>query len=80
MTRKSEVTANKIYKFVESFILENLYAPSLLEIAEEFNMKSMSNVRRYLDFLELFGKIKVGKGARAIRLVGYKMVKDDEVV
>lgn len=72
---KTKVMTYQMYNFIKEYTLAHLYPPTLNEIADYFNMKSYSGVQLYLKHLEKMGKIELGKGARAIRLVGYKIVK-----
>lgn len=78
MKETTKTTMWEIYKYVKEYTIGHLYPPTTLEIAAKFNMKSIAGVQNYLRYLERLGKIKLGKGARTIRLVGYKLVKEDE--
>lgn len=75
---KTKVMMYQMYNFIKDYTMKNLYPPTILEIADYFNMSSNSSVQLYLNHLKKNGIIEIGKGARAIRLVGYKIVKEGE--
>ena len=59
-----------IYKEVVDFIRGNKYSPSYEEIKQLANLRSKSEVHRYVHQLEQRGWIKLGKGRnRSISIV-----------
>ena len=65
MPRKSD-KREKILEFVNDFILENGYAPSVREIGKAVGLQSTSSVSYHLQILEEQGLLKAGgeKGAK----------------
>ncbi len=69
-------TRKKIYQFLVGYITDNLYPPSIREICEGVGLKSSSSVFRHLQTLEQMGKIEIRDWSpRAIKLIGYKIIK-----
>lgn len=59
-----------IYDFIVSFIEENGYAPSIVEIGEHFGLSSPATIHKHLTNLEAKGLIKRLKNmSRAIELI-----------
>lgn len=81
MAKTEKMTGlERVYRFLVSFIIENCYSPSIMEICEGAKLRSKSSVYDHLMELELMGKIEMKRNAaRTIRLVGYKMVKVEEL-
>ena len=80
MAKKVELNskAMEVYDFLVKFTTEHCYPPSVREIAEGVGLKSKCSVSVYLDRLESAGMVKIDdKTARAIRIVGYKFIKED---
>lgn len=65
----SEPTTNTIYKFIQSYVEQHGYPPSLREIAVGCYLGT-SSVLRHLDKLEAWGRISREPGrARALKLL-----------
>ena len=45
----------QILNYIEKFIQKNEYAPSLEEIKEHFNLKSVSNIHQHIEALKSKG-------------------------
>lgn len=72
-------TRYKVYDFLVDFFIKNGYAPSVREICRGVGLKSTSSVYSHLLALEDEGKIEIkGNMTRAIKLIGYKFVKEME--
>lgn len=72
-------TTEKVYDFLLEYIDKNGFAPSVREIGEEVGLKSTSSVVYHLSALEEEGRIEIkGNSPRAIKLVGYKLVKVED--
>ncbi len=72
-------TRQKVYDFLVEFITENGYAPSVREICVGTGLKSMESVYNHLRILKMLGKIEIKENtSRAIKLMGYKLVKVEE--
>ena len=72
-------TRNKVYDFLVDFFIKNGYAPSVREICRGVGLKSTSSVYGHLLALEDEGKIEIKENmTRAIKLIGYKFVKEME--
>lgn len=70
-------STERVYRFLVGYIRKNLYPPCVREIAEGVGLKSTSSVYVHLRKLEKQGRIEVKDWMpRAIRLKGYKIVKD----
>lgn len=71
---------DKVYASIIEYVQEHGYAPTVREICELTGYKSTATVQRYLEKLKDSGRIETDKGfgtPRAIRVVGYKFVKED---
>ena len=78
-TKSDRNSKELVYKFLVKFITENLYAPTIREICEGTYLSSTSSVYSQLCKLEKEGRIEIkGNSPRAIRLVGYKLVKAED--
>ncbi len=78
LTERGNKARQKIYDFLIDFFMQNGYAPSVREIAAAVGLKSTSTIFSHLAKLEKEGKIEIrDKSPRAIRLVGYKFVKEE---
>lgn len=62
-------TQQRIYQFVQQYIAEHGYSPSLLEIAQAIGVRSKSLISRYVHAMQKEGLIDLNpKGHRQIRL------------
>ncbi|XOU94667.1 MAG: transcriptional repressor LexA [Candidatus Kerfeldbacteria bacterium] len=60
----------KIFQFLKGYIKENNYAPTLTEIAKEFNLSSLATVHEHIKFLEEHNFIQRDKDtARGITII-----------
>lgn len=66
---------NKIYDFVLNFTKKNLYPPTTTEIQKALGISGNAEVTMDLKRLHERGLLTVDKGARAIRLNGFKIVE-----
>lgn len=71
----------KIYEFIITYIEKHGYPPTVREIGEGVNLKSTSSVQSHL--LRMFNEgllesDNVIGSPRAIRVPGYKFVKEEE--
>lgn len=72
-------TKELVYDFLVNYITECLYAPSIREICEGTYLSFTSSVYSQLCKLEKEGRIELrGNSPRAIKLVGYKLVKAED--
>lgn len=55
--KKGDKRLEEIYNYIQSFIDENNYSPSVREIGERFDIKSTSTVHYYLEKLRTSGLI-----------------------
>lgn len=81
---KADVTLNdkakQVYDCLVDYITTHGYPPSVREIGLAVGLKSKCSVSIYLGKLEMAGLIEMDNStARAIRLVGYKFIKEDEI-
>lgn len=81
---KRRITGRKreVYDYLVSYITQNGYPPTYREIMQAVNLKSKSNIHIILLQLNNAGLIEFndeGLQRRAIRLIGYKMVRDESV-
>lgn len=70
--RKQQMHENaaRVYQFIDTFVTENHYHPSLADVAAGCYI-SRSTVVRYLDLLEAWGCITRDPGvARSIAIIG----------
>ena len=73
--KKMSAMQVKIYTYIVSYVIENLYPPTLREIGKAVGLSSTSSVFSHLKTLEKMGLIKVRAGEpRAIKLLGYQVV------
>ncbi len=56
--KKGDKRLQDIYNYIETFIDENNFPPSVREIGEKFSIKSTSTVHYYLEKLRASGMIK----------------------
>lgn len=56
--KKGDKRLQEIYDYIEAFIDENNFPPSVREIGEKFSIKSTSTVHYYLEKLRTSGMIK----------------------
>lgn len=56
--KKGDKRLQEIYNYIEEFIDDNNYPPSVREIGEKFDIKSTSTVHYYLEKLRSSGMIK----------------------
>lgn len=71
----------RVYNFIVGYITQNGFAPSMKEIADGTFINSTSSVHGYLIMLKMMGKIDMKENTpRAIRLIGYDIVKAEEIV
>lgn len=71
----------EVYDFIVDFVSENLFPPSYKHIAKSLGIKSTETVSSYLQDLQMLGKIKLvknGKMDTKIKLLGYKLVKEEK--
>lgn len=74
-----ETGRERVYNFIVEFIKKNGYAPSVREICVGTDLSSTSSVYTHLHKLEDEGKIEMKPNSpRAIKLVGYKLVKAED--
>lgn len=79
MKKEMGESEQKIYEYIKKYITEHMYAPSIREIGDAVGLKSTSSVDAQLKNLRNRGYIEfVPYTPRAIRLIGYKVVKDEE--
>ncbi|MCM1194833.1 MAG: transcriptional repressor LexA [Firmicutes bacterium] len=62
--KKGDKRLAEIYNFIQTFIDDNGFAPSVREIAEKFSIKSTSTVHYYLDKLKRSGSISQDKNKK----------------
>ena len=74
MTEKQQ----EIFDFIIWYIRENLYPPTVREIGDGVGLKSTSSVFSHLKTMKRKGYIDMPKGSspRAIRIPGYRFVKE----
>lgn len=81
-TRGNEVR-KKMLKAIVDYIQEHGYSPSVREIADMVGLKSTSSVKVHLDTMLHLGMIETDASwgsPRAIRVPGYKFVKEQEAI
>jgi len=67
----------KILSFLKDYISSHGFAPTLSEIAEEFNVKSLSTIHEHLAYLEDNGFINRSKNqAREIEIIEHESAED----
>lgn len=68
----------RVYNFIVEFIKKNCYSPSIREICVGTGLSSTSSVYCHLITLKMLGKIDMKENTpRTIRLVGYKVAKEE---
>ena len=78
--RERGASRKRVYDFILEFIMQNGYSPSVDEIAAGSGVSSKASVHECLLMLQMMGKIEMKRNtARTIRLVGYKLVKEESV-
>ena len=78
-TKSNRDSKELVYDFLVNYLSECLYAPSIREICAGTYLSSTSSVYSQLCKLEKEGRIEIkGNSPRAIRLVGYKLVKAED--
>lgn len=71
----------RVYNFIVEFIKRNGYSPSVREICTGTDLKSTSSVYMHLIMLKMMGKIDIKENTpRSIRLIGYKLIKGEEII
>ena len=76
--RERGASRKRVYDFIVEFIMQNGYSPSVDEISVGSGVSSKASVRDCLLMLQMMGKIDMKRNtARTIRLVGYKLVKEE---
>lgn len=69
----------KIYDFIVDYIKDNLYPPSVREIAEGVGLASTCSVHHHLKCLEVDGVIEIKNNqSRAIKVNGYKFEREED--
>lgn len=78
--KKGDEKLNSIYNYLQQFIDENGFPPSVREIAETFNIKSTSTVHYYLEKLKASGLIAHSQNKkRAVVVNGKNRVQTNYV-
>ena len=78
--KKGDEKLTSIYNYLQQFIDDNGYPPSVREIAEKFNIKSTSTVHYYLEKLKASGMIAHTQNKkRAVVLNGKNRVQTNFV-
>ncbi|MCI5874056.1 MAG: hypothetical protein PUJ55_00420 [Clostridiales bacterium] len=71
----------EIYEYIIKYTTENLYPPTVREIAAVTGLKSTSSVYSHLKNLQKQGVISMRESEpRTIKLTGYKLVKESEII
>ena len=71
-------TPKRIYDYIVDYTTKHLYPPTIKDIQEHTGIKSSSAVKYQLDKLCTLGVIEQEIGqARAIKLIGYKLIKEN---
>lgn len=71
----------EIYEYIIRYTTENLYPPTVREIAAATGLKSTSSVYNHLKNLQKQGVINMRESEpRTIKLTGYKLVKESEII
>lgn len=81
--RTPEETEDAVFQAVKTYIEKHCYAPTIREIGIIAGISSTCTVHRYLQILLYKGRLetdaKTGEPiARALRIPGYKMVKESD--
>ncbi len=73
-----EETSDLIYNFIEDYIVENGYSPSVRDICDGVGVKSTSTVHTHLKRLETAGRLSYETGKRrAIKLAEDEAMSED---
>ena len=76
MGLKDSCKEKDILDFIIRYMTENGFAPSNREIGDGVGLKSTASIKKYLDRLEINGKIKMNPyQPRAISVAGYEFRK-----
>lgn len=67
-----------VYEAIVDYMTYYGFCPSVRDICDMTGMKSTSSVFNYLVALNRKGKIKTYGSPRAIKLIGYKLIKENE--
>jgi repressor LexA len=59
----------KIFNFIKLFLRQNGYAPTLQDMAQQFQLSSLGTVQQYLEALEAKGYIERSSKARGLKLI-----------
>lgn len=79
ISEEIEKTTERVYAFLVEYTTNNGYPPTIREIGDGVGLKSTQTVCRYLNRLQSMGLIHTEETKpRAISLVGYKLVKEEE--
>ena len=65
--KKLTAAENRVYEYIERFLTERGYAPSVRDICEELGYKSTSTVHLYLGRLEQMGYIEREDGKLVLK-------------
>lgn len=77
MRRDKEYNKTSVFNYIVDYVASHGYPPTVREIITGSYVNNVS-VQIALVQLEQEGRIKVNSGARAIRLIGYKLTKEGE--
>lgn len=73
----------RILNMIVQYIQAHGYPPSFREIGASVGLKSTSSVKEHIDKMLIDGMLETdateGNSPRALRVPGYKFVKEDEV-
>lgn len=79
ISEEIENTTERVYAFLVEYVTNNGYPPTIREICDGVGVKSTQTVCTHLKRLQSMGLIHTEETKpRAIRLVGYKFVKEEE--
>lgn len=67
---------NAVYNYIVSYVERNGYTPTVREMCSGTGIKSTSTIHFLLINLSNQGLIRVSEGPRAIKLIGYKLIKE----
>jgi len=69
---KTTKRQGEVLNYIQSFLDENKYAPSVRDIAKHFSLASAGGIHKHLKNLELKGLISIGKNiSRSIRILDW---------
>ena len=70
MRKKNETRAEKVFKYIIKFKLENGYAPTVRDVCKDLGIKSTSTAFSDIEYLKTVGKLKrTGTKSRSIILL-----------